>query len=182
MRYYKAVQHVRQIGALDKPPIRQELVVSLYIGKPGTGKTRAAYEEDGDLYALPLGKDLWFDNYAGEKTLLLDDFSGELRLVDLLRLLDVYPIQVPVKGSFVYLQAIRIIITSNVSMEYWYDYVSRQDSLDALKRRIHHVVEFNDVFVDLSSDEVLTEEELDENILTFIEQLESEQPEGALSQ
>ena len=147
MRYHRAAGHVRKIFSVDKPEMRTELKVSLFLGPPGTGKTHAAYEEDKDLYALPLGKDMWFDNYQGEKTLLLDDFSGELRLVDLLRILDMYPVQIPVKGDFVWLQATRIIITSNEPIEYWYKYQERTDSLAALKRRIHEVRRFDTPFV-----------------------------------
>ncbi len=142
IKYWKACQHVRTLVALDPPSIRSDLKVSLYFGSPGSGKTRAAYAEDSDLYATPIGKDLWWDGYSGQKTVLFDDFHGECRLVDLLRLLDIYPIQVPVKGSFVWLHATRIIITSNVKHDYWYDYVTRQDSLEALTRRIHEIKEF----------------------------------------
>ncbi len=142
IKYWKACQHVRTLAALDPPDIRLNLKVSLYHGPPGSGKTRAAYAFDKDLYSLPIGKDLWFDGYTGQKTVLLDDFNGECRLVDLLRLLDIYPIQMPVKCSFVWLHATHIIITSNVKHDYWYDYVTRQDSLQALSRRIHVIREF----------------------------------------
>ncbi len=142
LKYYKAVQHVRTLTALDPPDFRPDLKVSLFYGPPGSGKTRAAYAFDPNLYALPLGKNLWMDGYTGQKTVLLDDYNGEMKLVDLLRFLDLYPIQYPVKGGFIWLHATQIIITSNSRMEYWYDYNTRQDSLAALERRIHEVKEF----------------------------------------
>lgn len=142
IRYYKAVQHVRQLPALDKPTRQTELQVILFYGAPGTGKTRLAYEEAPDLYAIPLGKQLWFDNYAGEPDVLIDDFSGSLRLVDTLRMLDRYPIQVPVKGGHVWWCPSRIYVTSNVHPRNWYDYSTRADSYRALTRRFTRVVQF----------------------------------------
>jgi len=144
IRYYKAVQHVRQLPALDKPTRDTELQVILFYGPPGTGKTRRAYEEAPDLYAIPLGKQLWFDNYAGEPDVLVDDFSGSLRLVDTLRMFDRYPIQVPVKGGHVWWCPSRIFVTSNVHPHSWYDYSTRADSYRALTRRFTRVVEFYD--------------------------------------
>lgn len=141
MKYHKAISQVKHIHSMDKPGIR-DLKVYIFYGPPGTGKTRTAYKDDPNLYAIPVGKDLWFDNYNGEKTVLLDDFSGQMRLVDLLRVLDIYPVQLPRKGGFVWLQAETIIITTNVHPENWYDYSSRKDSKEALKRRITSSLEF----------------------------------------
>ena len=144
IRYYKAVQHVRQIEAFDKPIRQADLQVFLYYGPPGTGKTRLAYETAPDLYAIPLGKTLWFDNYAGEPDVLIDDFSGNLRLVDTLRMLDRYPIQVPVKGGHVWWCPTTIHLTTNVHPRNWYDYSKRADSYRALTRRFTKVIHFLD--------------------------------------
>lgn len=143
LRYYKAVQHVRQLPALDKPPMRTDLKVILLYGLPGTGKTRYCYEQDPNLYAVPMGKELWLDNYRGEKTILIDDFSGQLRLVDLLRMIDIYPVQMQVKGSFVYIHATTIYITANVLPSNWYNYTTRQDSERALQRRFTSLFKVN---------------------------------------
>lgn len=70
-----------------------------------------------------------------------------MRLVDVLRLLDIYPVQVPIKGSFVYLHATVIIITTNVPLEDWYDYTRRKDSYEAMKRRITVFREFKEPYV-----------------------------------
>lgn len=76
MRNYRAVQHVRQMKAFQNPGLRPKLKVKLFYGAPGTGKTRLAYMMEKGLYAIPCGKDIWFDNYSGEVILLFDDFSG----------------------------------------------------------------------------------------------------------
>lgn len=144
LRYYKAVQHVRQIEALSKPTRTTDLEVILHIGSPGCGKTRRCYDEAPDLFATPVGKQLWLGDYAGESTVLLDDFSGNLRLVDTLRMLDRYPIQMPIKGGHVWWCPNRIYITTNEHPRNWYNYDKRTDSYKALARRIHKVVQFHE--------------------------------------
>ncbi len=137
MRHHRAVKHIRHICAMDNPGIREDLKIYVLLGEPGTGKTAWAYAKDSNLFAVPVGKDIWYDGYGGQATVLLDDFSGQMRLVDILRVLDKYPVQVPIKGSFVFLHCTKIIITTNVPIEDWYDYTTRQDSLQALMRRVH---------------------------------------------
>lgn len=134
-RYPKFCQ---QYAALQKPKIRDDLKVILLYGKPDAGKTYYAYNKYPDLYSIPVksGSTLWFSGYDREKTVLIDDFAGEFRLTELLRLLDKYPIQVENKGGHCWFCPENIIITSNVSWEDWYDYGKRQDSKKALQRRI----------------------------------------------
>ena len=54
----------------------------------------------------------WFDNFIGQHTAIFDDFR--IRGVSfnyLLRILDRYPIDVPVKGGFTYWNPREIVIT-----------------------------------------------------------------------
>lgn len=60
-------------------------------------------------------------------------------LTQLLRILDIYPIQVPTKGSFCWFRPEVILVTTNTQPESWYDYEKRQDSWAALRRRFHYV-------------------------------------------
>lgn len=115
--------------------------VVVYWGKPGTGKSRGARELDPDLYCVPCptadGK-IWWDGYRGQATILFDDFYGGCKYSEMLRYLDRYPMQVPVKGGFVWRQWTRVIITSNKPPQGWYN----RDEIDALWRRIgriHHL-------------------------------------------
>lgn len=139
-RCFKAVDRYRSFIA----PVREtELEVTILIGKPGTGKTRACYDLFPDLWAFPIGKELWSDGYAGQPVVLLDDFSGQMRLVDTLRLLDRYPIQIPRKGGFNWWCPERILITTNLHPKEWYDWSKRADQQIALRRRIHVMLDFD---------------------------------------
>lgn len=127
------------------PPVRkEELEVTLLVGKPGIGKTRFAYDKFAhgeEFYRLPVSKDMWFDGYDGEPIVLIDDFTGQMPLHLLLQILDRYPVQVPVKGGFVWWCPEKIIITSNMHPSKWYDYAKREVHYRSLCRRIHLVVE-----------------------------------------
>jgi len=133
--------HINKLRSIFRPN-GTGVEVHLLYGPPGTGKTRFCYDTHPELWAVPLGKNLWFDNYQNEENVLLDDFSGQLSLTDCLRLLDRYVIQVPIKGGFVWWNPMKIMITTNVHPRDWYDYSSRSDSYLALQRRIHFVWEF----------------------------------------
>ena len=104
----------------------QEVRVDVYIGPPGTGKTRKAYIEDPNLYMLSIGtgaSQLWFDNYDPLKhhTVLFDDFyGGAIKYPTLLRYLEGYRESLPIKGGTVQKNWNRVIITSNKPVAEWY--------------------------------------------------------------
>lgn len=91
------------------------LEVFVYVGPPGTGKTRKAVEENtGKYYKLVnYGRDIWFDGYEGQSVLIIDEFYCWIKYNYLLELLDGYRLQLPVKGGFVYKNWSKVIITSN---------------------------------------------------------------------
>lgn len=122
----RALERFQQIS---NKPLNRPVDVIILIGKPGTGKSRWAYDNYPDLYSKPEGQ--WYDGYIGQKTLLLDDYYGDIPYSQLLKVCDRYPVQVPVKGGFVYAQWTTVIITSNRPVEEWY-----QQDLSAFKRRI----------------------------------------------
>lgn len=118
--------------------------VVLCYGKTGTGKTKYAYDIHPQLYRKPCDT-RWFDGYLDQDVLLLDDFGGassKMGLLYLLQLLDRYPLIVEAKGKYVSMQATKIVITTNYHPRLWYTYLNREESYNALKRRIHTVLHF----------------------------------------
>lgn len=116
---------------------RPDLKVFVIYGEPGTGKTRYVFTKHNNVYICPDPTLTWFDGYDGEEVVLIDDYRGDGKSAFLLRLLDIYPLQVPVKGGFVDWKPKIIFLTSNMEVPFGhYD-------IDApLKRRIKKTVKF----------------------------------------
>lgn len=140
IRYHKSFD---LYGLLHADPRDWEMDVQILYGEPGTGKTRRVYAEAAErnerVYTL-LQNDNgvpWFDGYAGEEVLLIDDFYGWIKVSYMLKLMDRYPLKVQVKGSVVNFISRRIYITSNKPVCEWYDWDKIGDTIyRAFQRRI----------------------------------------------
>lgn len=80
----------------------------------------------------------WFDGYFDQRIVIIDDFRGEYPLPLLLKLLDRYPMRVPVKGGFTNWAPTKVYITSNVQPEFWYPEADGR-STAAMLRRLDHI-------------------------------------------
>lgn len=113
----------------------------IYWGKTGTGKTRKVHEECSDLYVHTEEK--WFDGYTGQSGVLFDDFHGGVfKLPYLLKLLDRYPMQVPIKGGFVSWLPKKVYITSNIDPRQWFPN-AHEEHIAALFRRVTNIIHFD---------------------------------------
>lgn len=147
-RYFKAVDRYRLVLASSKGEDRGPVEVVVWYGATGHGKTRRAYHEAREagrsLFVVPSVErraSPWFDGYAGQEWVLLDDYCGGYDIHFFKRILDRYPLNVPVKGGFVNWSPSRIIITSNHSPDTWYPDAPPED-LAALRRRYTRVTHF----------------------------------------
>ncbi len=131
MRYYKAVDRVR-LNLLRENREWAPMKVTLLIGESGIGKSHRTRQIDRDAYQFMHQKDLWWDGYVGQKTLLLDDYYGWIPYGLFLNLLDGYKFQLPIKGGFTWKSWTHVIITSNAHPCTWYT----QGITPALKRRL----------------------------------------------
>lgn len=126
-------------AALNPPRERPSLRVYALIGPSGTGKSRHVQAQP-DVYTLspPLtfGGAVWWDGYAGQQTVALEDYEGWLPWPLLLRILDRYAVTVQTKGGMTPLHATTIWLTSNKSVTEWHP---KQDAAPLL-RRITRVV------------------------------------------
>lgn len=122
---------------LDNPPS-----VIVYWGRTGTGKTRAVWSnaESDSIFVYPGNG--WFDGYEQHPIALFDDFNGgEFKISYLLKVLDRYPIKVPIKGGFVEWCPEEIYLTSNLAPECWFPNANTEH-VNALLRRFTNVVHF----------------------------------------
>lgn len=105
-------------------------------GVAGCGKSEFAYNNYKDVYNKPLG---WFDQYANEECLLIDDFDDRtMESKDFLKLLDRYPYMGKTKGSFVHITSRVIVITSDHPPSYFW---KQGNDLDQVIRRMTTVEE-----------------------------------------
>lgn len=108
--------------------------VHVFWGKTGTGKTRFVMDQVMDSDFWSPGDYKWFDGYCGQPIVIIDDFRGEYQLQMLLKLLDRYPMSVPVKGGFTKWAPKKVYITSNIHPDSWYPLADRY-SIAAMFRR-----------------------------------------------
>lgn len=150
------------VRGLNRPVREVELEVRLNYGRTGKGKTRYAHDMYPDLFEVPLSNgNMWFDGYDMHAVVLLDDFAGKMSrfpLVNTLKLLDRYPIQVPIKGGYTWWMPELIIITSNIHPRDWYEFKDRWEQFRALMRRITEVWVYTDDDIVCLDDDEMREE------------------------
>lgn len=114
--------------------------VHVYWGVTGSGKTKKVFDENSDVWVHAEG--MWFDGYEGQEHVLFDDFHGGVfKLPYLLKLLDRYPMRVPIKGGFVQWKPKKIFITSNLDPKVWFSN-AHPEHVAALERRFTEVIHF----------------------------------------
>ena len=136
-------------------------VVEWYFGPTGTGKTKEAWcraadwlgveEDDAKLIEgvwVSNESSKWFDGYHGQRVAILDDIrSSTWEFSTLLRLLDRYPMQVPIKGGYVKWMPELIIITApGEPRELYSNHETKEpyDGIEQLERRIDRTREYTE--------------------------------------
>lgn len=138
---WRAAQMLLQHGGAMRPHAPRE--VFWYYGATGLGKTRSAVMEWPEAYFVEMdkGKPLWWDGYMNQDTIILDDWRpDQLSFNQLMRITDAYTRRVPIKGSTVWGNWNRVVITAPWSLDdYLYDW---EESGDQMRRRVDHIVKF----------------------------------------
>jgi hypothetical protein len=140
VRYYQNLKRIASDAA--ELTWRNDINCVLFWGDPGTGKTRRAFEEatanDQKVY-IKTGTTKWWDGYRGETNVIIDDFSGLIRVDYIKTWLDRYPCRVEVKGGTAVLKATNFWVTSNLAVDQWYP---RDVDCRAVKRRFSSITHF----------------------------------------
>lgn len=150
MLYHQYGRVFRDIEDLYQERARRPLVMPecLWIyGPTGTGKTHKAHEmADDDTYFWSYDNG-WWDNYHGQKTIVINEFRGNIRFSLLLEICDKFPCKLSRRGRApVSCLANRVIITSSLSPQECYNNLSGEDKIDQLLRRFK-VIKLSDRYV-----------------------------------
>lgn len=92
VRYHRGLEKLAEIRAPKRDRRVAPTVICLW-GESGTGKTRRAFEiaekSNKPFYVKPSGSK-WFDGYAGESIIIIDEVAGQVPLPELMLWLDRY--------------------------------------------------------------------------------------------
>lgn len=130
------------------PPDRPNLKVYWWWGPSGCSKSycakRAAREDASWWISSPTGG--YFQGYCGQKSVVLDDWRPHLcKFSELLRIIDVGPVQVPVKGSSHWWIPEQIWITAPKHPKAFYGDRTDEEVFQLL-RRITEIRHFTEVY------------------------------------
>lgn len=144
LRYHKGIQSYLSLNAQQRSSKSQ---VIWKFGPTGCGKSMGVLAESrnfcqGSVWWSGDPSLTWFEGYTGEKGAIIDDYGGGAKFDFLLRLLDRYPLRVPVKGSSCNWAPVYIWITSNFHPSHYH---GDEPNFDALMRRIDLLEDFYDV-------------------------------------
>lgn len=123
--------------------VREDLEVCYIWGETGTGKTTYVYENEGigdtytvTDYAHP------FDQYEGERVLLLDEYTGQFSLPVSLKILDKWPVQLSARYANRWAAYTRVWVVSNIPPSELYTYAPLEQR-KAFFRRFAHFYRMN---------------------------------------
>lgn len=138
---YQAFQFGTKLISIRPLKKREPPGVFWICGKSGSWKSRTARElAMGSVWTNNNTLD-WFDGYTGQETAIIDDFRNkQCKYEWLLRLTDIYPLSVPIKGGFTEWCPKLIIFTC--CNEPQVEVMSEVNDIDNTQflRRIHKVI------------------------------------------
>lgn len=116
-RNVRALKELKELYA----PSRDFMTRGMYFsGGAGVGKSRTASLIAGFLGSVCYVADpdlQWFDPYLGEECAVFEETMHFNRVAMLLKVVDRYPLKVPVKGGFRNWNPLLVIFTSNIPMD-----------------------------------------------------------------
>lgn len=144
IKYHKGLEklnyHYAKQQRTEKP------FITWIYGPTGVGKTHWVIRLEPEIW-ISSDSLQWFDGYEGNEAVLFDDFRGDMcKFRFLLRLLDRYPLQVPIKGGFTWWTPKRIYITSckHPKDVYNKENFDNEEKVDQLLRRIDEIKFFEE--------------------------------------
>lgn len=116
----------------------RHLEVTLITGPTGCGKTRKAMETAE--YRIQGTQLQWWQDYDQEDCICIDEYSNDVKITELLNLLDGYQLRLNVKGTHSYANWTKVFITTNLKVDEIHR-EARPAHRAALFRRITNIID-----------------------------------------
>lgn len=117
----------------------RQLEVTLLTGPTGCGKTREAMKNAS--YKIQGSQLAWWQDYEGEESIIIDEYSNDIKITELLAILDGYQLRLNIKGSHTYANWTKVYITTNLKPDELHK-DAKPAHKDALFRRITKIENF----------------------------------------
>lgn len=132
-----------EIVKKDIPKFRK-IKTTLLCGPTGCGKTRFAMERA--TYKIQGSQLQWWQDYAGDEIICIDEYNNDIAITEMLALLDGYPLRLNIKGSHTYAAWNEVYITTNLRPEELHSN-AKHSHREALLRRLGKIINFWDEVV-----------------------------------
>jgi len=154
VKYQSGLQSL--INLVSEAPSARDIHTTVLVGTTGTGKTHRVRTQFPDCYAVNLKDKYPWDQYTGQKVLLIDEFDPtSITIQEMNRLLDKW--RCPLQARYANKEAFwtQVYICTNLPPEDWYNRLFSSTLVDSLQRRVSepmgkcYQVESQDQVVDL---------------------------------
>lgn len=139
----RARQNIRDEQYKD---VWRDLEVTYIFGVTGAGKTRGVMEKYGysNVYRVT-DYDHPFDSYKGQDVIVFEEFRSSLKIDDMLKYLDGYPVELPARYMNRIACFTKVYIISNIDIRDQYPNIQREqrETWNAFLRRIQTVKVYN---------------------------------------
>lgn len=140
------IERVRQtVKAEEFRTTFRSMEVTYLWGRTGIGKTRYVMEQQGYAAVYRVTEyEHPFDSYTGQETLVLDEYRSQLKISELLNLLDGYPLELRCRYANKTACFTKVYIISNLALHAQYPIIQQEqpETWQALLRRIHRIIEY----------------------------------------
>lgn len=116
----------------------RDIEVILIAGPTGCGKTKTAMKDA--TYKIQGTQLSWWQDYDQEECICIDEYSNDVKITELLNLLDGYQLRLSIKGSHTYANWKKVYITTNLKINEIHS-EAKQAHKDALFRRITTIID-----------------------------------------
>lgn len=146
MKYLTAIDRTRKIVLEERyRTVWRDLEVTYIFGQTGVGKTRYIMEQYGyeNVYRVTDYKNP-YDSYNCQEVVLFDEYSSDIKIQEMLNVLDGYPLELRCRYANKQACFTKIFIISNVPLQKQYENIRLESPaiLEAFYRRITRVLEF----------------------------------------